>query len=160
MTILNEVIQFFKDYKRAKLIRRTGKLIPEQAVDFKFNGLNDKVNPSVGKVSSHTSVIKTPADVDKFYDSYTDEKINDIHSRGKLTPAEKVAEWEKFDLCAPGDAIGSAVDRCNYFGNMYCSSERCYRCIREFATNKEEYDKIDFKLVKDKIKMKEISLNA
>lgn len=30
------------------------------------------------------------------------EQIEDIHSRGHITPEEKIKEWEDLDLCAPG----------------------------------------------------------
>lgn len=70
----------------------------------------------------------------------TQEQIEDIHSRGKLTPLEKVEEWESFDLCAPGDAIGSAKDRCHYF------EYNCHECLLEYASQKTEYDKLEFKV--------------
>lgn len=68
----------------------------------------------------------------------TQSQIDEIHSRGKITPSEKVKEWESFGLCAPGDAIGSAANRCHSFSN-------CHECLVEYATSNEEYDKIDFK---------------
>ena len=71
----------------------------------------------------------------------TQEEIDGIHSRGKITPLEKAEEWESFDLCAPGDAIGSAKDRCHYF------KYNCHECLLEYASRKKEYDKIDFKVI-------------
>ena len=56
----------------------------------------------------------------------TQDQIDDIHSRGKLTPDEKAMEWESFDLCAPGDAIGSASWRCKKFRN-------CRECLVAYA---------------------------
>ena len=79
-------------------------------------------------------------EVADFYDSYTKEKIDEIHSRGKLTPYEKVAEWENNGLCACGDAMGSAGDRCKMFLD-------CRECLLEFASHSAEYDKIDWKLM-------------
>ncbi len=70
----------------------------------------------------------------------TQSQIDEIHSRGKITPLEKVKEWEGLDLCAPGDAIESAANRCHTFSN-------CHDCLVDYAAQKEEYDKIDFKLV-------------
>ena len=67
------------------------------------------------------------------------EKIDEIHSRGKLIPDEKVKEWEAFDLCVPGDHIGSASNRCRTFKN-------CHECLTDYAYSKEEYDPINFKL--------------
>ena len=62
----------------------------------------------------------------------TQEQIDDIHSRGKITPAEKVKEWEGLDLCAPGDAIGSASWRCKKFKN-------CHDCLVDYANEHDEY---------------------
>lgn len=72
----------------------------------------------------------------------TQSQVDDIHKRGKITPTEKVEEWEKFDLCAPGNAIVSAKNRCHTFSN-------CYECLLEYANEKEEYDSIevDIKIV-------------
>lgn len=69
------------------------------------------------------------------------EEINDIHLKGKITQLEKVKEWESFDLCAPGDAIGSAAGRCAYFGY------NCHECLLEFASHKVEHEPIELKLV-------------
>lgn len=71
----------------------------------------------------------------------TQEEIDDIHKRGKLTQLEKVKEWESHGLCAPGDAIGSAADRCAYFKN-------CHECLLEFASHQLEHEPIEFKLVR------------
>ena len=79
-------------------------------------------------------------EVADFYDSYTKEKIDEIHSRGKLTPYEKAEEWENNGLCACGDAMGSASDRCEMFLN-------CHECLLEFASHNTEYNKINFKVV-------------
>ena len=70
----------------------------------------------------------------------TPEKIDEIHSRGKITMFEKVAEWESFDLCAPGDAIGSASVRCHTFDN-------CHDCLLDYASSNIEYDEMEFKLI-------------
>lgn len=63
----------------------------------------------------------------------TQEQIDDIHSRGKITPAEKVKEWEGMDLCAPGDAIGSAAWRCRKF------HYNCHDCLVDYANEHDEY---------------------
>lgn len=63
----------------------------------------------------------------------TKEQIDDIHSRGKITPAEKVKEWEGMDLCAPGDAIGSAAWRCRKFHH------NCHDCLVDYANEHDEY---------------------
>jgi hypothetical protein len=62
----------------------------------------------------------------------TKEQIKDIHSRGKITPQEKVKEWEGMDLCTPGDAIGSAAWRCRKFHN-------CHDCLVDYANEYDEY---------------------
>lgn len=63
----------------------------------------------------------------------TQEQIDDIHARGKITPAEKVKEWEGMDLCAPGDAIGSAAWRCRKF------HYNCHDCLIDYANEHDEY---------------------
>lgn len=66
----------------------------------------------------------------------TTEQIEQIHSKGMLTPAEKVEEWESLDLCAPGDAIGSAAHRCKKFHH------NCHDCLVDYADQKDEYESI------------------
>lgn len=65
----------------------------------------------------------------------TAEQIAEIHSRGKITPAEQLAEWESWGLCAPGDAIGSAAWRCRKFRN-------CHDCLIDFVNEHDEYTSI------------------
>lgn len=62
----------------------------------------------------------------------TKEQIADIHARGKITPAEKLKEWEGANLCAPGDAIGSAAWRCHKFKN-------CHDCLVDYTNTQDEY---------------------
>ena len=57
----------------------------------------------------------------------TDEQIKDIHDKGKITPKEMVKEWEGMDLCAPGDAIGSAAWRCEKF------HYNCHDCLVDYV---------------------------
>ena len=71
----------------------------------------------------------------------TQEQIKDIHARGKITPQEKVKEWEGMDLCAPGDAIGSAAWRCRKFKN-------CHDCLVDYANQNEEYTSL-FDILKE-----------
>lgn len=58
-----------------------------------------------------------------------DEQENDGYEQNFLdqtidkTPTEKVAEWEQFNLCAPGDAISSASWRCKKFENCHDYAE-------------------------------------
>lgn len=37
----------------------------------------------------------------KMQKELTQSEIDDLHSRGKITPREKVEEWEDIDYCAP-----------------------------------------------------------
>lgn len=78
----------------------------------------------------------------------TKEQIEDIHSRGKITPEEKVKEWESLDLCAPGDAIGSAGWRCKKF------RYNCHDCLVDYAKQQDEYESFykDLKLRNSRIK--------
>ena len=73
----------------------------------------------------------------------TIEQIERIHSQGKLTPAEKVEEWESQDLCAPGDAIGTASDRCKKYHH------NCHDCLVDYANQSIEYTSTydEFKIV-------------
>jgi hypothetical protein len=63
----------------------------------------------------------------------TKVQVEDIHARGKITPKEKVKEWEDMDLCAPGDAIGSAAWKCRKF------HYNCHDCLVDYANEKNEY---------------------
>lgn len=95
-------------------------------------------------------ITKSTFKIDNLY--LTSEQINDIHERGKITPLEKVKEWEKFDICAPGDAIGSAKDRCYYFQND------CHQCLLHYASQKAEYDKTEFEVVNSFSKKKQFDI--
>lgn len=83
---------------------------------------------------------KIQQDVDEDDENYevpqlkelTEEQIADIHARGKITPAEKLKEWEGAGLCAPGDAIGGAAWRCHKFRN-------CHDCLVDYANTQNEY---------------------
>lgn len=70
----------------------------------------------------------------------SEEQIREIHSRGMITPEEKVREWESFDLCAPGDAIGSAANRCKKFGY------NCHECLIDYASGKDEYHPLELSI--------------
>lgn len=81
-----------------------------------------------------TTIKKIDTDnyVKPMFKKLTQEQIDDIHARGKITPAEMVKEWEGMDLCAPGDAIGSAAWRCEKFHN-------CHDCLVDYANEHDEY---------------------
>ena len=78
--------------------------------------------------------------VKEFYEMFNQEKIDEIHARGNITPMEKVEEFEEAGLCAPGDGTGSASCRCNFFNN-------CHECLVEYASHAQEYDRLDFELI-------------
>ena len=67
----------------------------------------------------------------------SEEQIREIHSRGMITAEEKVRDWESFDLCAPGDAIGSAKNRCKKF------KHHCHECLIDYASEKDEYHPLE-----------------
>lgn len=56
-------------------------------------------------------------------------------------------EYANLGLCAPGDAIRSASNRCNFFSS-------CRECLYEYVSHNEEYDRIDYKIVNNEGKEK------
>ena len=83
-------------------------------------------------ITQETEKIEESGYVKPQFKELTQEQIKDIHARGKITPQEKVKEWEGMDLCAPGDAIGSAAWRCRKFKN-------CHDCLVDYANEYDEY---------------------
>lgn len=79
--------------------------------------------------------------VNDFYASITQEQIDEIHAKGKLTPLEVVQLWESHDLCIEGNKTISSKNRCKYF------NQNCHECLMETASHKLEHDNIDFKIV-------------
>ena len=77
------------------------------------------------------------------------DEIKAIHQKGKLTPPLVIVKkWESFNICAPGDAIGSVAFRCSYFNN-------CHDCLMHYAFNQLEHEPIDLVLcnsISDKTK--------
>lgn len=67
------------------------------------------------------------------YKPLTQKEIDAIHASGRITPKEKVQEWEDMDLCAPGDAIGSAAWRCEKFHH------NCHNCLVDYASSKDSW---------------------
>ena len=78
--------------------------------------------------------------VNNFYNSITQEQIDEIHSKGKLTPLEIVQLWESYDLCVEGNKTVLSKNRCKYF------NQNCHECLMETASHKLEHDNIDFKV--------------
>ena len=85
--------------------------------------------------------IITKLRIDNVYLNLTKEEIEDIHAKKKITPLEKVKEWEAYDICAPGDNVSSTKDRCHYF------EYNCHDCLVEYASKKSEYDELDLKVI-------------
>jgi len=83
------------------------------------------------------SIVKTSP---KEMKPLTKKQVDEIHKRGNITAQEKVKEWEDFGLCAPGDAIGSASDRCDRFRN-------CHECLCDYAAGHDEYEPLEFKYI-------------
>ncbi len=78
--------------------------------------------------------------INYFYNSITQEQIDEIHSKGKLTPLEVVQLWEFHDLCIEGSKTISSKNRCMYF------NQNCHECLMETASHKLEHDNIDFEV--------------
>ena len=59
------------------------------------------------------------------------EQIEDIHSRGKITPAEYVEQWKSLDMCwVISEDI--AAPRCERFRN-------CHDCFVDLANKSDEH---------------------
>lgn len=71
------------------------------------------------------------------FDILSQNKIDEIHKRGNLTPEEKYKEWVSHGLCAPGDGMGGATWRCLKYGN-------CTDCLIAYAMEREEWPSIEF----------------
>lgn len=78
--------------------------------------------------------------MNEFYSSITQEQIDEVHSKGKLTPLEAVQMWESFDLCVEGSKSILSKSRCQYF------EQNCHECLMESASHKLEYDPIELSL--------------
>lgn len=78
--------------------------------------------------------------INDFYNSITQEQIDEIHSKGKLTPLEAVQLWESYDLCVEGSKTVFSKSRCDYF------EYNCHECLMETASHKLEHDTINLNL--------------
>lgn len=61
----------------------------------------------------------------------TQEEIDDIHIRGYITQEEAVKEWNKLDLCIPGNAGVNL--RCKKFNH------NCDDCLIDYSLRQKEY---------------------
>lgn len=71
------------------------------------------------------------------FEFLTQEQIDDIHSRGKITPREKYNEWEMMGYCP---ASGGSSVRCNKYGN-------CRDCLVAWAEDEKEWTPIKFEAI-------------
>lgn len=71
------------------------------------------------------------------FEALSQEKIDEIHKKGKLTPEESYNDWISY-ICAPGDGGGSAAWRCEKYGN-------CRDCLVAYAMEREEWSPLEFK---------------
>lgn len=78
--------------------------------------------------------------MNEFYNSITQEQIDEIHAKGKLTPLEAVQMWESFDLCIEGSKSIFSKSRCQYF------EQNCHECLMESASHKLEHEPIELSL--------------
>ena len=118
-------------------------------VFFSINNFDESNNPNKHELENTSGILKESNYINPAFKPLTQDQIDDIHARGKITPKEKVKEWEDLDLCAPGDAIGSAAFRCKKFRN-------CHDCLIDYASKQDEYTSFyntlkacDFKLYKN-----------
>ncbi len=70
------------------------------------------------------------------FEILSQEKIDEIHERDKLTPEESYNDWISH-VCAPGDHSGSAAWRCKKYGN-------CRDCLVAYAMEQEEWNPLRF----------------
>jgi hypothetical protein len=118
MKIWNYIKKYFK-------INNCKKEKPINSVN---NEKKEQVTISVTYKSKQKPYMERPK-----FDELSKEEIDAIHARGNITQKEKVKEWEGFDLCAPGDAAGSASWRCEKFGN-------CHDCLVDYSKMRKEYE--------------------
>lgn len=90
--------------------------------------------------------------VNNFYNSITQEKIDEIHARSKLTPLEAVELWEANDLCVEGNKNLLSKNRCDFF------EHNCHECLMEQASHELEHEKLDLKIVNEQSHIKKLVL--
>ena len=72
-----------------------------------------------------------------FYQSITEEQVESIHSKGKLTPSEFAQLCIDNNLCIINDKSLTQEERCNFF------DRNCQECLLENATHSLEHEMID-----------------
>lgn len=72
-----------------------------------------------------------------FYQSITEEQVEAIHSKGKLTPSEFAQLCIDNNLCIINDKSLTQEERCNFFDS------NCQKCLLENASHSLEHEMID-----------------
>lgn len=144
----------FRDYEdlKAYFARNGAEKIDEEILDL-----------CIMKETNKGTIISLKGICDHTIRSYritkilSEEEIRKIHSDGRLTPEEKVKQWESAGVCMPGNAVGIAKDRCETF-------ENCHDCLTEYANGKDSYTESNFKVVnndfKEDLPFDDILMNA
>lgn len=68
-----------------------------------------------------------------FYNSFTEEKCDEIHENGYLTPFDVLAYWDSTKACPPASTGIIDKRRCDFFNN-------CEDCKMEYATHHIQYE--------------------
>lgn len=72
-----------------------------------------------------------------FYQSITEEQVEEIHSKGKLTPSEFAQLCIDNNTCIINDKPLTQEERCNFFDS------NCQKCLLENASHSLEHEMID-----------------
>ena len=62
----------------------------------------------------------------------TDEEIESLHSKGLLSPAEQVKQWELLDYCVPSEKSENVTWRCIRF------KYNCHECLIDYYLEQED----------------------
>lgn len=134
----NEVFVFnnYEEYRNYYLMYLDG--IEDEVIDLAIYTRGSKGQIVALKGLCEHIIVKKK--INEFYNSITQEQIDEVHSKGKLTPLEAVQMWESFDLCVEGSKSILSKSRCKYF------EQNCHECLMESASHKLEYDPIELSL--------------
>lgn len=116
-----------------KVLELSKKLFEQYKSDLKFDK-NKKYVENYLNLDSETTMFDYFESNHPHFEIMSQEEIEQIHQRGKLTPVEKYNEWERLGHCpGSGDAW-----RCKKYGN-------CRDCLVSWASEKNEWSPIEFK---------------
>ena len=102
-------------------------LIGSAIIDKKYDG--KKANQQSSNEQDYNVYLPSPT-----IKVLSQDKIEEIHSRGKITSTEYAKEWESTGTCII-ISEDIAVQRCNRFRN-------CHDCIVDYANRKDEHTSI------------------